>query len=484
MSKKYTYEEVKNNFEQNGYIVLSTEYTSCKEKLLCLDKQGYKLLMSFDKLKNRKINGLKFHSSNPHTIENINHYTKINGLTSKCVSNTYVNSKSKLNFICECGKPFCTSWDNFSSRHKIKCDDCSKNPFINKDYISVKSLLLTHGFILDVKESEYLGVTLTPLMCHDKNGYKYCIVYDAILRKEYPSPVSKTNQFSIYNINVFLKNNNKDFICISDQFVDRETLLEFVCNRCGETVFTKWGNMNKTDNTSRNIILCPNCDGKTESIHALVLKQMFKYHYPDTIEEEPSCVNPITNCILPTDIVNHKLKIAIEVQSEWHDREYQQVKDKIKKDFWLSKGYNFYDPDIRHYSVLEMCQLFFNIDELPDYINYEYSNKINIKKVQSMLDKNMSPKDIANYFNINVHKIYDSIYAGKLHYSDTYIRKDYKPIVKLDTDDNFIEEYVTISKAAIDNNIDVKKLASILRKGKHEYAGFIWYYKSEYENLN
>ena len=69
--------------------------------------------------------------------------------------------------------------------------------------------------------------------------------------------------------------------------------------------------------------------------------------------------------------------MAIEIQSEWHDREYQKVKDKIKKDFWLSKGYTFYDPDIRNYSVLEMCQLFFDIEELPEYINYEYSNKLN-----------------------------------------------------------------------------------------------------------
>ena len=85
--------------------------------------------------------------------------------------------------------------------------------------------------------------------------------------------------------------------------------------------------MNKSDNPNRNIILCPNCDGRTESVHALVLKQMFKHYYPDTIEEDKSCINPLTCCILPTDIVNHRLKIAIEIQSQWHDFEDIKIKD-------------------------------------------------------------------------------------------------------------------------------------------------------------
>lgn len=483
MSQIYTYDDVKSKFKERGYKLLSTGYKNCKEKLLCLDKQGYKLIISFDKLQNRNIRGSRFHPSNPYTIENINHYADLNGLTSRCISTVYTNGKNDLDFVCECGKSFITNWDTFNSKHKIKCDDCSKNPFANKDYNSVKLTLLKFGYVLAVKESEYLGVTLTPLICYDHEGYKYRIIYDSILRGKKPSPVSKSNEFSIYNINVFLKNNGKKFTCVSKEFINREYLLEFVCNRCGDTVFAKWMNMHKEDNSNRSIILCPNCDGRTESIHALVLKQMFKYYYPDTVEEDDSCVNPTTNCILPTDIVNHKLKIAIEIQSEWHDREYQKVKDKIKKDFWINKGYKFYDPDIRNYSVLEMCQLFFNINELPDFVNYEYSNKLNIKKVQLMLDENMSPNDIAKIMNVNVHRIYDAIYSGKAHYSDTYIRADYTPVVKLDTNYNLLDSYISIKEASLSNNINAGSLASILRQGKHEYAGFIWYYKSEYDTI-
>ena len=67
---------------------------------------------------------------------------------------------------------------------------------------------------------------------------------------------------------------------------------------------------------SRHGITCDKCDGINESLHALVLKQVFMHEYPDTILEDRSCVNPITNAVMPTDIVNHKMKIAIEIQNK------------------------------------------------------------------------------------------------------------------------------------------------------------------------
>ena len=127
MSLSYTYEDVKNEFEKRGYVLLSTEYKNCKEKLLCLDKQGYKLLTSLDnilKRNNSSAGTRRFHASNPYTIENINHYAEINKLPSRCISKEYVSGKSTLDFICECGEKFYTNWNTFHSGHKVKCDTC------------------------------------------------------------------------------------------------------------------------------------------------------------------------------------------------------------------------------------------------------------------------------------------------------------------------------------------------------------------------
>lgn len=266
------------------------------------------------------------------------------------------------------------------------------------------------------------------ILCIDSEGYYvYVILSNYLSRGSVGARFDTSNDYTIYNINHYLNLNNVHFVCISEKFISANDDLLFKCLLCDEIVNAKWRNINKNDNSNRNHIICPNCDGKTESIHALVLKQMFIYYYPDTIVEDKSFVSPITNKICPTDIVNHKLKIAIEIQSQWHDYSNIIEKDKRKKQFWIDKGYKFYDPDIRNYSVLEMCQLFFNIVDIPKWVNYEYSNKLNIKKIQVMLNNNLTITEIANELNIDKHRIYDAIYNKKLFYPLNY---KYKNIVK------------------------------------------------------
>lgn len=480
MGLSYTYEEVKNVFKEKGYTLLSDDYKSCKDKLLCIDEKGYKLLITFDKFINRKTLGSRFHPSNPHTIDNINHFAELNGIKSKCVSNKYINANTCLEFVCDCGEHFYTNWSIFSSNHKIKCDKCSGNPRADKDYDTIKNNLLKFGYYLETSEYQYIGVTTTPLVCHDIEGYKYKVTYDQILRGKKPNAISKSNEFSIDNINTYLKIHKKEFKCISTEFISRNHLLEFVCLRCGDHIFSKWCNMYKSDNSNRNIIKCPNCDIRTESVHAIVLKQMFKHYYPDTIEEEKSCINPLTGCILPTDIVNHKLKIAIEIQSEWHDKEYQKIKDKIKKNYWINKGYKFYDPDIRDYSVLEICKLFFDINDIPDFINFNYGKKINVKDAQELLDKNLSPKKVSEILNVNVHQVYDAIYSKKLHYSDSYVRDDYTPVVQLDMHYKYINEFTTIKEAR--DSTGCRNISNAIVSKTHFNGGYYWFKKEDYYN--
>lgn len=144
-------------------------------------------------------------------------------------------------------------------------------------------------------------------------------------------------------------------------------------------------------------MFCPNCDGRNESIHALVLKQLFLHNHPDTVVEDRSFINTNTGKACPTDIVNHRLKIAIEIQSQWHDFEDIKLKDKMK-----------------------MCKLFFNIDSIPEYVNYDYSNKLNLKEIQSMLNNGNVVAEIASKLNVDKHRIYDAIHNKKLFYPKNY----------------------------------------------------------------
>lgn len=42
-----------------------------------------------------------------------------------------------------------------------------------------------------------------------------------------------------------------------------------------------------------------------------------------------------------------------------------------------------------------MCQIFFSIDKIPNWINYEFSNKLNIKTAQELLDEGLAVNDVA-----------------------------------------------------------------------------------------
>lgn len=259
------------------------------------------------------------------------------------------------------------------------------------------------------------------LLCKDSKGYFiYIILSNYLCRRSLGNRFDVSNDFTIQNINHFLAYENVPFICISNQYKGNEKELDFLCLRCGKIVKTSWRNVNKNDNKNRHRVLCPNCDGRIESLHAIILKQMFLHYYPDTVVEDRTYISEDTGFVRPTDIVNHRLKIAVEVQSQWHDFIDIRIKDEKKKNFWLSKGYSFYAPDIRNYSVLEMCQIFFKIDEIPDWVNYNYRGKLNLKEIQIMLNEGKIVTEIARIMNVHPHRIYDALQCKKLFYPPNY----------------------------------------------------------------
>lgn len=336
-----------------------------------------------------------------------------------------------------------------------------------------------------IDKSDFNGIINTDLICSDNDGYKYKITYDRAMKGKKSYKVHKQNPYSIYNINHYLFLNNVRATCISHSYIDKKTILEFVCDNCGTHIFQTWSNTYSVCNTeSSHIVLCPKCGGRTESLHACILKQLFKHYYPDTIEEEKSCINPKTGKIMPTDIVNHRLKIAIEIQSEWHDNDYSRYKDSVKRDFWISSGYSFYSPDIRDYSILEMCQIFFDIEGIPDFVNTEYSNKINVVQIQSMLNLNKSIPHIAKELDINIHRIYDAIYSGKIVKPSSYINADCRPIVQLDRNGYYINEFNSIADAATYNGISSGTLVSALTRESHYSKGYFWFDKKDYYDKN
>lgn len=317
----------------------------------------------------------------------------------------------------------------------------------------------------------------TPFYCEDNKGFRYRTNSNNLYNKNGSHKVHKTNKYSLYNIQHYLDIHGLDFVLLDKKYVSNNHLMKFQCNRCGTIIQSKWTSIIRTYYDKIGRLYCPMCDGTIESQHATVLKQIFLHEYPDTIVEERSCINPNTGYVMPTDIVNHKLRVAIEIQSQWHD--YRQDRDKIKKDFWINKGYSFYAPDIRDYSILEMCQLFFDISKIPDYIDFSKGKKLDVINIQKELDKHVSPMIIAEMFGVAPHRIYDAIQRKVLHYPENYKPSYYTKIVQFDIKLNQIGVYDSIVIASKVSGVKSQNIISCLYKN-HNYSG--GYYWQKYED--
>lgn len=424
MSDK-THEELYQLFCMNGYYPVDKK-SNFKNKAKCIDKDGYIVYPSLRNIRENK-KPLRFHSSNPDTINNIKHYIETHHINVLLNSDTFIDSKSKLSFQCSCGNTFYTSWGNFYSNKKYVCNECSMGrPSHIVPYHVVIDILNELNLTPLFSENEYSGIASRTSTVQNEYGYKALLTYELVERKKIPEWFHKSNPYTIDNINIYLKNNtNDEYVCVSQEYVGQNDDLVILHKTCGKTFNASWVNLNRKSSEkepNRHGTRCPYCTGlRDQSLHAVVLKQLFQELKNNTTIEDPSCRNPITNCILPTDIVNHDDKIAIEIQSWFHDNTEQQIKDSIKKNYWESVGYTVYTPDIRDYTVLEMVQIFFpDIDKIPHWVKYDFESKLNVDIAQNLLNSGLLVTEVAKEMGVSPHRIYDAIYNKRLAYPDNY----------------------------------------------------------------
>ena len=297
-----------------------------------------------------------------------------------------------------------------------------------------------------------------------------------------------SNPYIIENLNAAIKKDNKNIVCLTnfDEYKNRDQLLRFKCLDCGkEFKRSLYKSLNYDSEKDKNGIMCPECCVYQESLHAHVLKQMFRHYYSDTILEERSCINPMTNCIMPTDIVVPSKLLVVEVQSQYHDSDNQKTKDAIKKKFWENKGYKVFTPDIRNYTVLEMCQLFFDIDSFPSWINYIGKNKVDYKTIQKKLNEGNKIQEIAEEMNLNPHIIYDGFVSKKIFYPENYSKSTRVPVVQLTMNREYVNTYSCYAEAERENKIKRGLIANGIFQKSYYACGYYWvpeflYYSSNF----
>lgn len=433
-----------------------------------------------------------FYKNNPHTIYNIKHYLELNNSDTKLLSSTYNGNTDMLEWKCSCGSIFHKTWVNFRNS-SLKCRNCSttaRGKLRQMPVEAIEQCASKLGLHFCGKKPDNLNTKRIDLV--DDYGYYYNVLWTGIYQGHMPNKFSVSNKYTIKNINNFLKiNRNGEYFVLEDQkYTGNTSPLTVVHKKCNNVFNASWAELkgkNEQDVKRKYYKQCPFCSKfHLESYHASVLKQIFIHKYPDTSLEDRSCINPKTNRALPTDIVNHNLKIAIEIQSGYHDKPEKRVIDKFKKDFWINKGYKFYDPDIRDYSILEMVNIFFKeITEIPDYVDFDFSANIDFNLVQQYLDNGYSIKEISNITGYGIGGIGSLRASKKIKLPDDYFEKilNIRPIVMLSKNGDFIRKFSSKSEA------DKKgyKYGTISRvlSGKQKYAyDCLWVFEKNYINGN
>jgi len=75
----------------------------------------------------------------------------------------------------------------------------------------------------------------------DKDGYKYDVYLNSIMRKKGISPIDKRNPFSLENVSLWLKLNNSQFELFGNNKYERnKSKLNLYCNRCKDYPKMSW----------------------------------------------------------------------------------------------------------------------------------------------------------------------------------------------------------------------------------------------------
>ena len=156
VSHRLSKEEVNKIIESNGLVMLCEEYKNNSTKILCIDKEGYKVLPTIQCLNANK-KPRPFDKNNPFTIENIQLFLSKNNPNIELLSNEYISSDTKLHCRCRVdNNEWYVIWENLKQGQG--CPECKRRNFIQTNYNSLDEIKKRLNVInpnLFILEKEY-----------------------------------------------------------------------------------------------------------------------------------------------------------------------------------------------------------------------------------------------------------------------------------------------------------------------------------------
>ena len=262
------------------------------------------------------------------TIEYIRDKLKELNPNIKLVSTEYINNRTPLKLICECGREFEKRWDNIQRSGYCCCRNCSskygwkenrRNITYEEYLIKLRNEFYKNGFEIIQKDLNNI-TNQTKLLCMDKDGYIGKINYTNVILNKHFSVFSKRFNFDnlLFNLNVFSKNTGSGVKVIKILDTNTRTCeIKILCKcNCGNEYETSVG-----DFTSQKRIYCKECTKRQSTFEKLVKIELLNYTKEENIIEQKrfkDCINEKTKYPLPFDFYLVNENICIEVDGQQH----------------------------------------------------------------------------------------------------------------------------------------------------------------------
>ena len=226
-----------------------------RDKIEVCDKDGYRGVVTKDSV--ARGCGFKIYNPfNPHTINNIHHFIKLNNLHCELLSETYENSKTKLKFKCECGEEYLTTVPKFTNRRKHQCNNCglqARSSLRTNNCEEVCHIFNMRG--LSILNADRKITSGQKVSCIDNEGYLYYSTLDNV-KVAIPPKFSVYNPYTIFNMKKYIEVNSIPVVLIDEEYLKKDSYLKFKCE-CGNEYDARWVNVIR-----QNHIRCKTCSKK------------------------------------------------------------------------------------------------------------------------------------------------------------------------------------------------------------------------------
>ena len=316
MGKKLTIGFIKESFECGGYRCLSNKYSGSRDKLDYICSKGHSGSISWTAWQQGNRCPTCFVVKNKHTIAFIKSEFEKGGYV--CLSKEYVNTRSKVDYICPEGHRGSITWSNWQQGRR--CPICAG---VKKHTIEfIKSEFEKEGWVC--VSTEYINAhSNLNYICSE--GHHGSIAWSD-WKKGNRCPVCSGKKKHTIS---FMKSEFKkdEYECLSTEYIGAHSKLDYICPK-GHRGSIRWSHWQSGHR-------CPKCNNNGVSIwEGLVKKFVSKINKNFLENDRTQIINTDTNRYLELDLWFPDLNKAIECNGVyWHSGKRRKILDKIKREW-------------------------------------------------------------------------------------------------------------------------------------------------------